>query len=786
MAKKNKKWHPSEDILSFIKEKEGFIPRSTRPKGDTKWTVGYGFTDEDIVKRYMDKDITKEEADAILSEVVNRRLSTFERSTPNFDKLNNNQRDALFSYFYNIGEGNYRNKSPKLQTALQELNHEKIMEQMDAGYNKEGQSGLRTRRDEERQFYAIPYGIPHRRVEEYEHPLQDPDYTNINVMPDGGKVKGKKIDSETSSYKVEGDDDNGFYLVSDNSSKSRGIADTADPDAYYDSINPGWDTNIITAAIKGPGALWRKAFGQKRDERALDHEEKLWKAYTHGDLQDLPISKYRFEGDDENADYIGLPQDQAVMIQAMFDPNYIEMMKEKSSHKKTGNMYEEADLIRDIYKRDNISKEIFEKPDTWIVVNEGNSPVYIQSKAGDKDIRYTGLGGLKNFSVRWNSKDSTIDVKDNYDFSRNKLVEKFIPERDKPLRIRDKIKFDPKKGSILYRNPGYFNEKGYKPVYKKGGVIDTNKLDFGGTTQSEAQDYVYNKLVDEFNFTPVQAVGIVANLTYESGLNPTIVRKGGKDFGLQQWVGERRKNLYAYAKRKGHEIPTFDDQLEYVVKEYRGDKNSGWTHINKGSNLYKKDPEKFKDFDYYQYSKAEFDNSNSISDAVVAWNQGFGRPPKEYLATDRRIKIGKDLAARYGIEDGGDARYAEGSVGASNALPEIEITQARPAGQTAGVEPIGAAPASFSYGSRPELQSDMDRWMEDYGKDLAAQLLNTNTLLNKTADLLNRNKEQEDLDNEQTSEQIKQASQEQQLRSFISELLPSMQMKYKGVAKSNS
>lgn len=38
-----------------------------------------------------------------------------------------------------------------------------------------------------------------------------------------------------------------------------------------------------------------------------------------------------------------------------------------------------------------------------------------------------------------------LDVKDDYDFSRKKIAEDIIPERDVPLRIRERIKYDPKK-----------------------------------------------------------------------------------------------------------------------------------------------------------------------------------------------------------------------------------------------------------------------------------------------------------------------------------------------------
>lgn len=739
MAKK-KKWYPSEDILSFIKEKEGFIPRSTIPQGDSVWTVGYGFTDKDIVRTYMDKDMTKEEADAVLATMVDRRLQPFERSTPNFDKLNNNQRDALFSYFYNTGEDNFRNKSPKLQQALKDLNHEEIMAQMDADYNDRVQKGAKPRRDQERAFYATPYGIPYRRAEEYEHPLED--NININVMPDGGKV----------AYPVNDNIKVGKpYYTMDILRKS--LADRVTPNSEVDIWGARHKFQEYTGIVP-------------KDVPVDEYSQNLWQHFLG------QPSNIEHQGDESR-----MPKEVVSVIEKAFNGGLEKELKKK---KKTLKSFSGSDEDRTILEgkvkwlEDTIERVGKAREGEWTPFNEYD--FFVDNEGG-----ITPLSGLGNFGIARDERGN-VHVTDKYDFY-NKDQDLAVKMATSTL---DAIGYP-------FKIEGVFQDKpdtipGEKQIIRKAtstkNILDEkHEFDFGGTTQSEAQDYIYNKLVDEYNFTPVQAVGIVANLTYESGLNPTIVRKGGKDFGLQQWVGDRRKGLYAYAKQKGHDIPTFDDQLEYVVKEYRGNENNGWTHINKGSNLYKKDPEKFKDFDYYQYSKAEFDNSNTISDAVVSWNQGFGRPPKEYLATDRRIKIGKDLATRYGIEDKGDSRYQEGSVGGANALPEIEVAQARLEGKQAGVQPIAPAPTSFSYGSRPELQSDIDRWMQDYGKDLAAQLLNTNTLLNKTADLLDRNKDQKKLDNEKTSEQIKQAEQDQQLRSFIRELIPSMQMKYKGVAK---
>ena len=194
----------------------------------------------------------------------------------------------------------------------------------------------------------------------------------------------------------------------------------------------------------------------------------MWKAYTDGDISRLPVSKYRFDDDDDDAQYIGLPQEQAILIQSLLDKEYMNNMLDEA--------YKDADekskrKIRD-YKKvlDKLNKNIFENPGKWILVNEGVSP-FREEVYGDnfeKVNEASGLGALKNFSVRWDPNAGMLDVKDDYDFSRKKIAEDIIPERDVPLRIRERIKYDPKKGSVL-RNNDKALPKRFVRKYEEGG-----------------------------------------------------------------------------------------------------------------------------------------------------------------------------------------------------------------------------------------------------------------------------------------------------------------------------
>lgn len=145
---------PSESILNYIKDTEAFRDKWYQD-GNGVWTVGYGFTGDDVRKRYPN-GMTKAEADQYFADTVNRRVPMFMQATPNFDKLNQNQRDALFSYYYNIGHGGYTRKSPTMQSALKNMDLDAVVNNIDFGYNDKKNRGLRKRRDYERSLFTKP------------------------------------------------------------------------------------------------------------------------------------------------------------------------------------------------------------------------------------------------------------------------------------------------------------------------------------------------------------------------------------------------------------------------------------------------------------------------------------------------------------------------------------------------------------------------------------------------------------------------------------------------------
>lgn len=487
MAKKNKSdWKPSENILKYLKSWEKFEPELYDDKKGNI-TIGYGFHLPHLLKKYKN-GITVEEADKEFEGVVNTFVPEFIRRTPNFKNLNNNQRDALFSLFYNTGGPEY-SKSPMLFKYLKEGDYDKAVKEINHNENEKGMGGQKKRRAFERRVFSTPTDRPWT-VDD------DSNYVLIEDKPVEDKSVGEGTDDSkyedarhvAAKYGDTGHVGRGYdgkkVRISDSDVKSVGIANNADPNKWYESVNPILDTDPISLIADFIPTVKRMLDPNRErsgEDTATDFEEKMWKAYTDGDISRLPASKYRFDDDDDDAQYVGLPQEQAILIQSLLDKEYMNNMLDEA--------YKDADekskrKIRD-YKKvlDKLNKNIFENPGKWILVNEGVSP-FREEVYGDnfeKVNEASGLGALKNFSVRWDPDAGMLDVKDDYDFSRKKIAEDIIPERDVPLRIRERIKYDPKKGSVL-RNNDKVLPKRFVRKYEEGGEAkhwwsDTDKRD---------------------------------------------------------------------------------------------------------------------------------------------------------------------------------------------------------------------------------------------------------------------------------------------------------------------
>lgn len=748
MEKKNKSdWKPSENILKYLKSWEKFEPELYDDKKGNI-TIGYGFHLPHLLKKYKN-GITVEEADKEFEGVVNTFVPEFIRRTPNFKNLNNNQRDALFSLFYNTGGPEY-SKSPMLFKYLKEGDYDKAVKEINHNENEKGMGGQKKRRALERRVFSTPIDQPWTVDDDSNYVLiEDKPVENESIEKDTNDSKYEDARHVEAKYGYTGYVGRGYdgdkVRISDSNIKSVGISNNADPDKWYESVNPILDTDPISLIADFIPTVKRMLDPNRErsgEDTATDFEEKMWKAYTDGDISRLPASKYRFDDDDDDAQYVGLPQEQAILIQSLLDKEYMNNMLDEA--------YKDADekskrKIRD-YKKvlDKLNKNIFENPGKWILVNEGVSP-FREEVYGDnfeKVKEASGLGALKNFSVRWDPDAGMLDVKDDYDFSRKKIAEDIIPERDVPLRIRERIKYDPKKGSIL-RNNDKALPKRFVRKYEEGGVV--NK-------QREAYEYFTNKR----GMSKIQALAIIGNLMAESGLKDDIYGDNRTSYGIQQWHNERMDKLFKHAKKKGHSTPTFKDQLEFLADEYEGKTGySNFLYTRKG----KEGP------GYYNYSRQDFMNADNLKDAVVAWNQGAGRPHKSVIRNDDRYNYAMEVAKNLGldIEENSVSSYGQmgfgddGEIAASVTLPEVEVAAALPNPE---------APSQ-------ERQSEEERfrtWTETYGKDIVNHLLT-----------LDGKKDGDDSDYSMMYKQHEKESEEDKKMALINAVLPNIQLRIKGV-----
>lgn len=748
MAKKNKSdWKPSENILKYLKSWEKFEPELYDDKKGNI-TIGYGFHLPHLLKKYKN-GITVEEADKEFEGVVNTFVPEFIRRTPNFKNLNNNQRDALFSLFYNTGGPEY-SKSPMLFKYLKEGDYDKAVKEINHNENEKGMGGQKKRRAFERRVFSTPTDQPWTVDDDSNYVLiEDKPVENESIEKDTNDSKYEDARHVAAKYGDTGYVGRGYdgdkVRVSDSNIKSVGISNNADPDKWYESVNPILDTDPISLIADFIPTVKRMLDPNRErsgEDTATDFEEKMWKAYTDGDISRLPASKYRFDDDDDDAQYVGLPQEQAILIQSLLDKEYMNNMLDEA--------YKDADekskrKIRD-YKKvlDKLNKNIFENPGKWILVNEGVSP-FREEVYGDnfeKVNEASGLGALKNFSVRWDPDAGMLDVKDDYDFSRKKIAEDIIPERDVPLRIRERIKYDPKKGSVL-RNNDKALPKRFVRKYEEGGVV--NK-------QREAYEY----FTDKRGMSKIQALAIIGNLMAESGLKDDIYGDNRTSYGIQQWHNERMDKLFKHAKKKGHSTPTFKDQLEFLADEYEGKTGySNFLYTRKG----KEGP------GYYNYSRQDFMNADNLKDAVVAWNQGAGRPHKSVIRNDDRYNYAMEVAKNLGLEIEENSVSSYGQMGfgddaeiaASVTLPEVEVAAALPNPEVPS----------------QERQSEEERfrtWTETYGKDIINHLLT-----------LDGKKDGDDSDYSMMYKQHEKESEEDKKTALINAVLPNIQLRIKGV-----
>ena len=366
--------------------------------------------------------------------------------------------------------------------------------------------------------------------------------------------------------------------------------------------------------------------------------------------------------------------------------------------------------------------------------------VYAFEAPSDKEGTYKNRKSVSNLI-------SQSYVLDNVDKNDNTIVDAILGIKN-DLELQDSISTTRGEAFKEARKRGLkeftWNGKRYNTnIKKEGGVVGK---------QREAYEYFTNKR----GMSKIQALAIIGNLMAESGLKDDIYGDNRTSYGIQQWHNERMDKLFKHAKKKGHSTPTFKDQLEFLADEYEGKTGySNFLYTRKG----KEGP------GYYNYSRQDFMNADNLKDAVVAWNQGAGRPHKSVIRNDDRYNYAMEVAKNLGleIEENSVSLYGQmgfgddGEIAASVTLPEVEVAAALPNPE---------APSQ-------EGQSEEDRfrtWTETYGKDIVNHLLT-----------LDGKKDGDDSDYSMMYKQHEKESEEDKKMALINAVLPNIQLRIKGV-----
>lgn len=397
-----------------------------------------------------------------------------------------------------------------------------------------------------------------------------------------------------------------------------------------------------------------------------------------------------------------------------------------------------------------------------------------------------GLVGKDVFTNPWESSiyGKVFDKLDDYASIPNEIFTKYLGKTLRGIRRRipdeeDKERFESaakKVADNIHRDLDYYiglisttladDEKDKK---EDGGPVDTDKgygegkyvVDPGRSDNNKmvVYDEIWDYLTEKKGIPQTQAVGILANIAAESGGDTEALGAAG-DFGIQQWLGPRKKEL----QRRYGKKPTLTQQLDYLVDEYQGKvPGLGWNYINQGK-FFDKDAQG-NVYNYYMYSKSDFDNAVNYKDATVAWNQGYGRPLGSTLRNEKRFEFADMFANRYGVPENEPMRY--------------EFGQRDSGTGDGGQQPVPetVALADPSLASR----QSMDIWWEKEGQDLLYKML-AQSGANKKAieDIANNIK-----NDPQSEAQIAEAERmrkEQAKRQLVLNMIPGLMLNIKGMS----
>lgn len=561
--------------------------------------------------------------------------------------------------------------------------------------------------------------------------------------------------------------------VSDRASYLKDIIGNAIRRRLYENVTP----DVVASNASLPDKVNEFIYGRNGKANVDEYSDQLWARFLS--------QPNNLDGNNKE---IRIPDNVITDIEKMFNRDTKDEIKrlDKKIHDTEQEIYGSDKLATDdaygrlkLLKKSREWVDVFEKNRNS--VRSGKPTVFSEydfypEAAGD----LTPLSGFGNFTI-YRRPDGRLGVYDVYDFHGD--------DQEFPVNVATNVldaigdKFE-ERGSFEDHNP--LLESG-KDALIRNAIMSKNKLEDkedGGPVNTERDygagkyvidpnrsednrmavyDEIWDYLTDKKGIPQTQAIGILSNIAAESGGDTEALGAAG-DFGIQQWLGPRKKEL----QRRYGKKPTLTQQLDYLVDEYQGRvPGLGWNYMNQGK-FFDKDAQG-NIYNYYMYSKSDFDNAVNYKDATVAWNQGYGRPLGSTLRNEKRFEFADMFSNRYGVPENEPMRY--------------EFGQRDSGTGDGGQQPVPetVAPAGPSLASHPAV----DSWWEKEGQDLLYKML-AQSGANKKAieDIANNIKN--DPQSEAQIAEVERMRKEQAKRQLVLNMIPGLSLNIKGVSRNNS
>lgn len=561
--------------------------------------------------------------------------------------------------------------------------------------------------------------------------------------------------------------------VSDRASYLKDIIGNAIRRRLYENVTP----DVVASNASLPDKVNEFIYGRNGKANVDEYSDQLWARFLS-----QPNSL------DGNNKEIRIPDNVITDIEKMFNRDTKDEIKrlDKRIH----------DTEQEIYGSDTPASdelygklEFLKKSREWVDIFEKNRNSVRSGKPtvfSEYDFypeaagELTPLSGFGNFTI-YRRPDGRLGVYDVYDF--------YSDDQEFPVNIATKTldaignKFD-ERGSFKDYSP--LPESGKEALVRNaimsknklenkedGGPVDTGR-DYGSgkyvidPNRSEdnkmaVYDEIWDYLTDKKGIPQTQAIGILSNIAAESGGDTEALGAAG-DFGIQQWLGPRKKEL----QRRYGKKPTLTQQLDYLVDEYQGKvPGLGWNYINQGK-FFDKDAQG-NEYNYYMYSKSDFDNAVNYKDATVAWNQGYGRPLGSTLRNEKRFEFADMFANRYGVPENEPMRY--------------EFGQRDSGTGDGGPQPVPetVAPAGPSLASHPAV----DSWWEKEGQDLLYKMLAQSGANKKAIEDIANNIKNDPQSEAQVAE-AERMRKEQAKRQLVLNMIPGLSLNIKGMSRTRN